>query len=100
VWYAIYARDREDSLAARLENRAAHVQRLKDLNAQGRLLLAGPLPAIDNEDPGPAGFLGSLIVAEFRSIEDAHRWADQDPYRAGGVYQEVRVTPFKRVLPL
>lgn len=99
VWYVIYARDHEDSLARRLENRPAHVQRLKDLNMQGRLLLAGPMPAIDNEDPGPAGFLGSVIVAEFETLAEAQQWADQDPYLAGGVYREVTVSPFKRVLP-
>jgi uncharacterized protein YciI len=100
MWYSIYSRDREGSLQARLDARPAHVARLEALLNEGRLLLAGPRPAIDAEDPGPAGFLGSLVVAGFESLEDAQAWADADPYVEAGVYELVEVTPFKRVMPL
>ena len=100
MWYAIHARDTEGSLAKRLESRPAHVRRLQDLNDQGRLLVAGPIPAIDSPDPGPAGFRGSLVIADFPSLSEAQAWAGDDPYFAAGVYQEVDVYPFKRVLPL
>jgi uncharacterized protein YciI len=80
--------------------RADHLARLNTLLNEGRLLLAGPRPAIDAEDPGPAGFLGSLVVARFDSLEQARAWADSDPYVAAGVYESVEVTPFKRVMPL
>ena len=99
MWYAIIARDAENSLERRLRVRDAHLARLRGLVDQGRLLTAGPHPAIDSEDPGPAGFSGSLIVAEFESLEAAQRWADEDPYVEAGVYAEVVVKPFKRVLP-
>lgn len=99
MWYAIHGVDHPDSLPARRENRAAHIARLEALRDEGRLLLAGPLPAIDAEEPGPAGFSGSLVVAGFASLEDARAWADDDPYVAGGVYAEVQVFPFKPVLP-
>ncbi len=99
MFYAIIATDRDDSLANRLAARPAHVERLQSLQAAGRLLLAGPHPALDSDDPGTAGFTGSLIVAEFPSLEDARRWADTDPYVAAGVYAEVIVKPFKRVFP-
>ncbi len=99
MWYAIYSHDRPGSLEARLEARPAHVERLEALLDDGRLLLAGPRPAIDSPDPGPAGFLGSLVVAEFDSLEDAQAWADADPYVAAGVYESVEVTPFLRVMP-
>jgi len=99
MWYAIMARDTSDSMAGRLAARPDHLVHLTDLRDQGRLLLAGPLPAIDSPDPGPAGFLGSLIIAEFDSLEEARRWAAADPYRAAGVYAEVDVQPFLRVLP-
>jgi len=99
MWYVIEGTDRPDSLPDRLAARPAHLERLKALQAQGRLLLAGPLPAIDAEDPGPAGFTGSLIVAEFPSATDARSWADADPYVAAGVYVSVRVSPFRKVLP-
>jgi uncharacterized protein YciI len=99
MFYAIVAEDRPGSLAKRLEARPAHLERLKALQAEGRLLLAGPHPAIDGEDPGPAGFTGSLIVAEFASREAAIAWAAEDPYAAAGVYAKVTVKPFKRVLP-
>ena len=97
--YAIVGEDRADSLAARLAARPAHLERLKALQEEGRMILAGPCPAIDSPDPGPAGFSGSLIVAEFASLDDARTWADEDPYRLCGVYREVEVFPFRRVLP-
>lgn len=97
--YAIMGRDLDGSLGKRMAARPAHVQRLRELQQAGRLILAGPHPAIDTADPGPAGFTGSLIVAEFESIDDARSWADQDPYAAAGVYAEVIIKPFKKVLP-
>ena len=99
MWYAIISEDNERSLPLRAKARDAHLARLQTLTAEGRLLLAGPHPAIDVEAPGEAGFTGSLVIAEFPSLEDAKRWADQDPYVAAGVYREVKVKPFKRVLP-
>jgi len=99
MYYAIISEDVPNSLEKRLSVRPAHVDRLKQLTEQGRLLIAGPHPAIDTEDPGEAGFSGSLIVAEFDSLEDAQAWADDDPYIAAGVYQQVKVKPFKKVLP-
>jgi uncharacterized protein YciI len=99
MWYAIYSKDRDDSLQLRLKARAAHVARLESLLEAGRLLLAGPRPAIDSPDPGPAGFLGSLVVARFDSLDDARDWADADPYVEAGVYESVEVTPFIRVMP-
>lgn len=99
MYYAVIASDVPDSLQRRLAARPAHLQRLEQLKSEGRLLLAGPFPAIDNEDPGPAGFSGSLIVAEFESLEEARAWADADPYVAAGVYADVTVKPFRKVLP-
>ncbi|ADL56235.1 YciI family protein [Gallionella capsiferriformans] len=99
MWYAITGTDVPDSLAARITSRPAHVARLQALQAQGRLLLAGPFPAVDAEDPGSAGFTGSLIVAEFASLLDAQTWADADPYVSGGVYRDVSVRPFRKTLP-
>ena len=99
MFYAIIAEDREDSLEQRLKIRPDHLRRLQALQREGRLLLAGPHPAIDAEDPGPAGFSGSLIVAEFDSLESAKKWADEDPYIKAGVYARVTVKPFKKVLP-
>ena len=99
MWYAILGTDIENSLELRMQTRPAHVARLTELKDQGRLLAAGPTPAIDAEDPGEAGFSGSLIVAEFDSLQDAQRWADADPYIAAGVYASVLVRPFKLVLP-
>jgi uncharacterized protein YciI len=99
MWYVIYSKDRKDSLSARLDARPAHVARLQSLLDQGRLLLAGPRPAIDAADPGPAGFLGSLVVAQFDSLEEAQDWADADPYIESGVYESVEVSPFNRVMP-
>jgi uncharacterized protein YciI len=97
--YAIISQDAADSLEKRIDTRPAHLQRLERLRDEGRLILAGPHPAIDSEDPGPSGFTGSLVVAEFESLEDAQRWADADPYLAAGVYQRTSVKPFKKVLP-
>jgi uncharacterized protein YciI len=99
VLYAIIAEDREDSLEARLSARPAHLERLRHLQDEGRLVLAGPHPSIDAADPGEAGFSGSLVVAEFASLEAAEAWSAADPYIAAGVYREVRVKPFKRVFP-
>ena len=99
MYYAIIAVDQEDSLEARLRSRPDHLERLQLLRQEGRLLLAGPHPATDSEDPGPAGFTGSLIVAEFADLEEAKAWADADPYITAGVYAQVTVKPFKKVLP-
>lgn len=99
MWYAITGTDNTDSLEARRSARPAHVARLEALRDAGRLKLAGPFPAIDAEDPGPAGFTGSLIVAEFASLPEARAWADSDPYLAAGVYASVDVRPLRVVLP-
>ncbi len=99
MYYVIVGTDVPDSLERRLVARTAHIERLHKLRDDGRLLLAGPLPAIDAVDPGPAGFSGSLIVAAFDSLEDAKTWADADPYVAAGVYAGVTVKPFRKVLP-
>jgi uncharacterized protein YciI len=99
VLYAIVAEDRPGSLASRLEARPAHLARLEALQSEGRLVLAGPFPAIDASDPGPAGFSGSMIVAEFESLAAAEAWAAADPYVAAGVYASVTVKPFKLVFP-
>jgi uncharacterized protein YciI len=99
MFYTIFCQDVADSAAKRASARTEHIARLKELVNQGRLVLAGPNPAIDAEDPGPAGFSGSLIVAEFESLEAAQSWADTDPYVKAGVYDHVTVKPFKRVLP-
>jgi uncharacterized protein YciI len=99
MWYLIHGIDHANSLEGRKAARPAHLARLEALRDQGRLKLAGPLPAIDAEDPGPAGFVGSVIVAEFGSLAEARAWADADPYVAAGVYQRVDVSPFKPVLP-
>lgn len=97
--YAIISQDVADSLALRKEARPAHLARLETLRDQGRLVLAGPHPAIDSDDPAEAGFSGSLVVAEFDSLEAAQSWADADPYVDAGVYAQVTVKPFKKVLP-
>jgi len=97
--YAIIATDVQNSLENRLNARPAHLARLEQLKNEGRLILAGPHPAVDSNDPGPAGFSGSLIVAEFESLLAAQQWAEADPYRAAGVYASVLVKPFKLVLP-
>ena len=99
MYYAIISQDVENSLEKRLGARTEHIARLQELNDQGRLLIAGPHPHIDSEDPGPAGFSGSLIVAEFESLEEAKAWADADPYITADVYEQVVVKPFKKVFP-
>jgi uncharacterized protein YciI len=97
--YSFVGTDVENSLEARMAARPAHVERLVDLKNQGRLIIAGPNPAIDSSDPGEAGFSGSIIIAEFASLSDAEKWADQDPYMLTGVYDSVSVKPFNKALP-
>ncbi|MDP8566857.1 YciI family protein [Methylophilus aquaticus] len=99
MFYMIYAQDTPDSLALRQQHRPQHLQRLQTLQSAGKLLLAGPLPAIDSPDPGDAGFSGSLIVAEFESLEAATTWANDDPFVHAGVYAQVTVNPFRKTLP-
>ena len=99
MWYMICSTDIENSLPLRKEARPAHLARLEALKSEDRLFVAGPLPAIDSEDPAEAGFTGSLVIAQFDSLEDARQWAAQDPYVAAGVYAESIVKPFKKVLP-
>jgi len=99
MFYTITGEDAADTLQARLSNRPAHLKRLLELKKAGRLLLAGPHPAIDATDPGPAGFSGSLIIAEFASLEAARNWAEAGPYLSAGVYRTMTVKPFIRVLP-
>ncbi len=99
MWYAIMAEDTPNSLEKRLEARSEHLKRLQVLQDLGRLLLAGPFPAIDSTDPGPAGFTGSLIVAEFSNLQDATVWANSDPFVTSNVYKNVTVKPFKKTLP-
>jgi len=99
MWYAIEGYDGADVLAQRLAARPQHVARLQELRDAGRLLLAGPCPAIDAEDPGPAGFSGSIVIAEFPSLAEARAWAADEPYVAAGVYHRVEVRPFRRTLP-
>jgi hypothetical protein len=97
MWYAIICEDKPNSLALRMETRPAHLDALKLLQSEGRILTAGPLPAIDSEDPGENGFTGSVIIAEFDSLSDAKSWADNDPYAVAGVFANVVVKPFKKV---
>lgn len=99
MWYAVISEDVDNSLELRRQSRELHLARLSTMAGEGRLLLAGPHPAIDADDPGEAGFSGSLVIAEFSSLDDATAWANADPYVAAGVYKSVRVKPFKRVLP-
>ena len=99
MWYAIISQDVKESLPRRLEARDAHLARLKALTNEGRVLVAGPHPAIDANDPGDAGFTGSLVIVDFPSLVEAQAWADQDPYMEAGVYESVVVKPFKLVLP-
>ncbi len=99
MWYAIISQDVKESLPRRLEARDAHLARLKALTNEGRVLVAGPHPAIDANDPGDAGFTGSLVIVDFPSLVEARAWADQDPYIEAGVYESVVVKPFKLVLP-
>ena len=97
--YSIVGIDNENSLEARMSARPDHLARLDELKQQGRLIIAGPNPAIDSEDPGQAGFSGSVVIAEFESLAAAQAWADADPYVASGAYASVSVKPFKKVLP-
>ena len=99
MWYAIMAEDTPNSLNKRLEIRPAHLKRLQELQDAGRLLLAGPFPAIDSLDPGPAGYSGSLIVAEFPNLDEATEWANNDPFMISNVYKYVTVKPFRKTLP-
>jgi uncharacterized protein YciI len=99
MWYIIEGHDAANVLPQRLAARPAHLARLQGLHDEGRLLVAGPCPAIDAVDPGPAGFSGSVVIAEFESLPAAQAWADADPYVAAGVYQRVEVRPFRKVLP-
>ena len=99
MWYAIEGHDAAGSLPARMAARPAHLARLTALRDEGRLLLAGPCPAIDAEDPGPAGFSGSIVIADFESLQAARAWADADPYIEAGVYVRVDVRPFRLALP-
>ncbi|MGB5166722.1 MAG: YciI family protein [Woeseiaceae bacterium] len=99
MWYAIISEDVKDSLPKRIQARPAHLERMQQLLDEGRVLIAGPHPAIDSEDPGPAGFTGSLVVVDFPSLQEAEAWANDDPYVAAGVYSKVTVKPFKLVLP-
>lgn len=99
MYYLIYSEDIENSLALRLSVRDKHLERLKSLQDEGRLLVAGPCPAIDSENPGDAGFTGSLVIAEFINLEAAQAWANVDPYIDAGVYKKVTVKPYKKVLP-
>jgi hypothetical protein len=99
MWYLFVAKDKPGTLAQRLSARADHLARLDILNQQGRLKLAGPLPAVDSENPGEAGFVGSALVLQFDSLSQARQWADADPYVAAGVYDTVDIYPFKPVLP-
>ena len=99
MWYAVISEDNDDSLSARSDARQVHLNRLTQLKDEGRLLVAGPHPAIDAEEPGSAGFTGSLVVADFPSLEAAQEWAAKDPYMDSGAYRSVAVKPFKLVLP-
>ena len=99
MWYVIYAVDKAGTFEGRKQARPAHLARLTELQSAGRLLLAGPFPAIDADDPGPAGFSGSLVVAEFGDLAAAQSWVQDDPYIKAGVYEKVSVTPFRKVLP-
>lgn len=98
--YAINGEDKPNSLEKRMESRPAHLERIKELQEDGRLILAGPYPAIDSSEPGPSGFSGSLIVAEFESLEAACTWAKSDPYTTSGVFAKLTVKPFKKVFPI
>ncbi|OEF27446.1 YciI family protein [Vibrio rumoiensis] len=99
MWYVIFSQDVENSLEKRMSVREKHLARLNTLKDEGRLLVAGPMPAIDSDNPGEAGFTGSTVIAQFNSLEDAQTWADADPYIEAGVYANVTVKPFKKVLP-
>ncbi len=97
--YAIFSQDVKNSLPLRKNARSAHIERLNELKEQGRLIIAGPHPAIDSNEPGEAGFTGSLVIAEFATLQEAEAWANDDPYLQAGVYDQVSIKPFKKVLP-
>lgn len=99
MWYLILGHDAPDSLSRRMDARPAHVARLRGLCDEARLLVAGPCPAIDASDPGPAGYTGSVVIADFPSLDEARAWAEADPYLAAGVYERVEVRPFRQALP-
>lgn len=99
MWYIVLAKDKPGTLVQRLAVRPAHIARLNVLAELGRLKIAGPMPAVDNENPGDAGFVGSMLVVSFDSLQDARQWVDEDPYFSAGVYQEAEIYPFKPVLP-
>jgi uncharacterized protein YciI len=99
MWYAILSQDVENSLPLRARSRPAHLKRVEELVAEGRVLIAGPHPAVDSQEPGAAGYTGSLVIADFQSLEEAQAWAEADPYLDAGVYAQVTVKPFKAVLP-
>ncbi|WP_158770541.1 YciI family protein [Paraglaciecola sp. L1A13] len=99
MWYVVYSQDVENSLPLRKKTRSAHLARLQQLSDEGRLLVAGPCPAIDSTDPGEAGFTGSVVIADFTSLEEAQAWAAADPYMDAGVYEQVTVKPYLKVLP-
>ncbi|WP_166425268.1 YciI family protein [Paraglaciecola sp. 20A4] len=99
MWYVVYSQDVENSLPLRKSARSAHLARLQQLSDEGRLLVAGPCPAIDSSDPGEAGFTGSVVIADFPSLEEAQTWAAADPYMDAGVYEQVTVKPYLKVLP-
>lgn len=97
MWYVIFSQDVANSLEKRMSVRPQHLERLQTLQDEGRLLTAGPMPAIDSDNPGEAGFTGSTVIADFNSLADAQSWADEDPYVSAGVYEQVVVKPFKKV---
>ena len=99
MWYAIIAEDHDNSLERRMAARPAHLERIEGLKRQGRVLVAGPFPAVDAEDPATAGFTGSLMVVDFPSLDEAQAWADEDPYVTGNVFRSVTVKPFRKVMP-
>ena len=99
MWFVIFAEDQDDSLSGRQQTRPEHLARLRALQDDGRLLVAGPCPAIAEKEPGMLGYTGSVVIAEFESLEQAQQWADEDPYWAAGVYKNVSVKPFNAVLP-
>ena len=99
MWYIVLAKDIPGTLSQRLQSRPEHLSRLNELSAQGRLKIARPMPAIDDENPGDAGFTGSMLVVSFESIEKAREWVDADPYFLAGVYQDAEIYPYKPVLP-
>jgi len=99
MWYSIICKDKKDSLKLRLKTRESHLKRIRSLSENGRILIAGPNPAKDSEEPGQAGFIGSIIIAKFNSIEEAKEWAYEDPYMVAGVFDNIEIMPFKKIFP-